>query len=81
MENSNGHYLPEDNETRKVVSRKFAQNQTNYVQSKNPLGIDSVVVQFTTVLLLVYLVLDNCEPLENIHILYGALTGGPDENV
>jgi len=43
MENSNGHYLPEDNETRKVVSRKFVQNQTNYVQSKNPLCIDSVV--------------------------------------
>jgi len=79
------HTLPEGNELREMA-KKFAKSQADYVQGENPLGIDFVVGADASSPKAVHhrtasgAACTDCEPLENVHIIYGALAGGPDEN-
>ncbi|ORY23748.1 hypothetical protein LY90DRAFT_462502 [Neocallimastix californiae] len=77
------HNLPEGNELREMA-KKFAKSQADYIQGANPLGIDYVVGADETSPRSVHhrtasgAACIECDPVQNVHIIYGALAGGPD---
>ncbi|OUM64911.1 glycoside hydrolase family 9 protein, partial [Piromyces sp. E2] len=76
--------LPEGSELREMA-KKFAKSQADYVQGANPLGVDFIVGADASSPKSVHhrtasgAECMECEPTVNVHILYGALAGGPDE--
>ena len=77
--------LPESDSKRKEYI-KFVQNQINYILGDNPLGVNFVVGAEENSPKSVHHRAASCtfecettRPYENVHTLWGAITGGPDK--